>query len=594
VSFDREFAGNTIVNLRETLQSPLWNRILFFIFAAVIGGVVGLATVGLIHLILLVQWLGYGEASEFRFGQIAASLPAWRVILIPTIGGLLVGLLIEWLPGKRYHGIADVMEACALNSARMSVRSGIGAALAAALSIGVGAPLGREGPAVHIGASLSAWIAEKLGLDRRQSLAMLGCGAAAAVTVSFATPIAAVIFALEVIVGYYTLRVFAPIVIAAMVAVVVRDVFIGGEPLFYLPDYTLPSYWELVLFAGLGIVGAGVSWLVIQLVSACQKGWSAVPVPGWLRPAIAGCLIGIVAVELPLILSVGTEAISQTMRGEMHINMLLALLVFKVLAVGLAIGSGFAGGVFSPALYIGALLGGCFWFFVSVTGLPIAEQGVYAVVGTAAVASAMLGAPISTILIVFELTRNYEITLGVMTAAAFASTTMSLTGHGSFFRWQLAQRSVNISSGRDISLLMTHRIEHLVNHRYTTASTDSTVGELESKMGVERQRLAMITDDDGVFHGSLTLQLLISHAMEEGMDHPATAAAFDAEFSASASMNIVTALQRMAEQQVEFLPVVDDSDEAKHLLLGIVTKSDLLAEHYDVVKREREAEFGIT
>jgi len=582
------------MNLRETLQSPLLNRVLFFVFAAVIGGVVGLATVALIQLILFVQFIGFGEASEFRFAQIAQDLPAWRVILVPTVGGLLVGLLMEWLPGKRYHGIADVMEACALNSARMSVRSGFGAAIAAALSIGVGAPLGREGPAVHIGASLSAWIAEKLGLDRRQSLAMLGCGAAAAVTVSFATPIAAVIFALEVIVGYYTLRVFAPIVIAAMVAVVVRDVFIGGEPLFYLPHYTLTSYWELLLFAGLGIVGAGVSWVVLQLVGLCQKGWAVVPVPQWIRPAVAGCLIGIVAVELPLILSVGTEAIGQTLRGEMPINILLALLVFKVLAVGLAIGSGFAGGVFSPALYIGALLGGSFWFVVSFTGLPVAEQGVYAVVGTAAVASAMLGAPISTILIVFELTRNYEITLGVMTAAAFASTTMSLTGHGSFFRWQLSQRSVNISSGRDISLLMTHRIEHLMNQRYTTVSPDSTVGELESKMGVQRQRLAMIADEDGVFHGSLTLQLVVVHAMEEGLDHPATAAAIEADFAVSASMNIVTALQRMAEQQVEFLPVVDDSDEEKPVLLGIVTKSDLLAEHYEVVKKEREAEFGIT
>jgi len=563
------------MNLRESLKSPLGNRILFFILAAVIGGVVGMATLGLIQLILFVQWVGYGDASEFRFAQIADALPAWRVILIPTVGGLLVGLLMQWLPGKRYHGIADVMEACALNSARMSVRSGIGAAVAAALSIGVGAPLGREGPAVHIGSSISAWIAEKLGLDRRQSLALLGCGAAAAVTVSFATPIAAVIFALEVIVGYYTLRVFAPVVIAAMVAVIVRDIFIGGEPLFYLPQYTLKSYWELVWFAMIGVLGAGTSWLVIKLVAMCQTGWSAVAIPQWLRPAIAGCLIGMIAVELPLILSVGTEAISQAIRGEMAFTMMVALLFFKLLTVGIAIGSGFAGGVFSPALYIGAMLGGVFWALASMTGLPFAEQGVYAVVGTAAVASAMLGAPISTILIVFELTRNYEITLGVMTAAAFASTTMSLTGHGSFFRWQLSQRAVNISAGRDIT-------------------PDSTGGELESKMGAQRQRLAMIVDEDGQFHGSTTLQLVVAHGVEQGLDHPVGAAAIDAEFSASASMNIVTALQRMAEQQVEYLPVVDKSDKDKPVMLGVVTKTDLLAEHYDVVKREREAEFGIT
>jgi len=581
-------------NLRKTLQSPVGNRILFFIFAALIGGVVGLATLGLIQLILIVQWLGYGQASEIRFAEIAAGLPAWRVVLVPTIGGLLVGLLMHWSWGKRYHGIADVMEACALNSARMSVRSGIGAAVAAALSLGVGAPLGREGPAVHIGASLSAWFAEKLGLDRRQSLALLGCGAAAAVTVSFATPVAAVIFALEVIVGYYTLRVFAPVVIAAMVALVVRQFFIGDEPYFRLPDYTLNSYAELFVFALLGILGAGASWLVIQLVGLCQKGWQSVSVPQWMRPAVAGMLIGLIATELPLILSVGTEAISLALHGELPVKLLLALLVCKIFAVGLAIGSGFAGGVFSPALYIGAMLGGAFWLLISITGLPVAEQGVYAVVGTAAVASAMLGAPISTILIVFELTRNYDITLGVMTAAAFASTTMTLTGHGSFFRWQLSQRNVNISSGRDISLLMTHRIEHLMHQRYTTVDLDSTIGELESKMGVQRQRLGMVVDDEGVFHGSVNLQLVVAHALEGGMDNPATAAALDTEFSASTSMNIVTALQRMAEHQVEYLPVIDDEDAQKPRLLGVVTKTDLLAEHYDVVKREREAEFGIT
>ncbi len=582
------------MDLRETLKSPLGNRFVFFILAALIGAFVGLATVGLIKLILLVQWVGYGAASETRFAEIAAASPAWQIILVPTVGGLLVGLLLQFLPGQRYHGIADVMEACALNSARMSVRSGIGAAIAAALSIGVGAPLGREGPAVHIGASLSAWIAERIGLDRRQSLAMLGCGAAAAVTVSFDTPIAAVIFALEVIVGYYTLRVFAPVVIAAMVAVVVRDTTLGGDPVFTIPAYSLSSLWELILFALLGILGAGVSWLLIMLVSRFQAMWRRSRVPGFLRPALAGFCIGVIALQFPLILSVGTEAIGQAMLGNLALNLLVALLVFKVITVALAIGSGFAGGVFSPAVYIGAMLGGAFWFVISTLGFTVAEQGVYAVVGTAAVASAMLGAPISTILIVFELTQNYDITLGVMTAAAFASTTMSLTGHGSFFRWQLANRNVNLSAGRDISLLMTHRIEHLLNQRYTTTSPDSTVGQLESSMGVQRQRLGMVVDEDEVFHGSVTLQMVVIHAVEEGGDHPVTAAAIGKDYAAGPSTNIVTALQRMAEQQVEYLPVVDFSTKDQPRLLGVVTKADLLAEHYDVVKREREAEFGIT
>jgi len=559
-----------------------------------VGGVVGLAIVGLIKLILLVQWIGFGDASEFRFAEIVASTPWWQTVLVPTVGGLVVGLIIRQLPERRYHGIADVMEACALNSARMQVRSGITAALAAACSLGVGAPLGREGPAVHIGASLSAWIAEKLSLDRRQSLALLGCGAAAAVTVSFDAPIAAVIFALEVIVGYYTLRVFAPIVIAAMVAVVVRDAFLEGQPLITIPAYQLNSLWELPLFALLGIAGAGVSWLLIYLAGFTQRSWAKVACPTWLRPAFAGFIIGLIAIKLPEIMSIGTAATLDAMQGSLVASLLFSLLVFKLLTVALAIGSGFAGGVFSPAVYIGAMLGGCFWLLVSAAGLPITDQGAYAVVGTAAVASALLGAPISTILIVFELTRNYEITLGVMTAAAFASTVMQLIGHGSFFRWQLAQRNINIASGRDISLLMTHRVEHLLNQRFTKLSHEASVAELEARLGRERQRVAMLVDEEGHFHGSITAVELVAHTSDMGLDHPASAVVHSADYAVSRSTNIVAAMQAMAENETEYLPIVDQSGSEAPVLLGVVYKSDLLAEHYDVVKRAREEEFGIT
>jgi CIC family chloride channel protein len=572
----------------------LANRLVFFLLAAVTGGLVGLATLGLIKLVLLVQWLGYGSASEIRFASIAAAQPAWQVVLVPAIGGLLVGLLMQWLPGKRYHGIADVMEACALNSARMPARSGLSAALAASVSLGVGAPLGREGPAVHIGASISAWLAEWLGLDRKQSLALLGCGAAAAVTVSFNAPIAGVIFALEVIVGYYTLRVFAPVVIAAMMAVVVRDSFLSSEPLFALPDYALSSLWELPLFALLGACGAGAVRALIGVVAGSEKLWGSLHIPRWLQPAVAGFIIGLVAVQLPMILSIGIEGTLLALKGQLAATLLVSLLVFKVLTVGLAIGSGFAGGVFSPAVFIGTMLGGSFWLLLSLAGLPVAAQGVYGVVGMAAMASAMLGAPISTVLIVFELTRSYEVTLGVMTAAAFASTFMQFGQHGSFFRWQLGRRNVNLSAGRDISLLMTHRVQHLITQRYTRTHSQCTVGELESTMGMERQQLAMVIDADETFHGSISLSELVSHAIETGLDSPVMAAAQPADFSITAMTNIVTALQSMAEQQADYIPVVDNSVPATPRLLGVVLKNDLLAEHYDVVKRARADEFGIT
>ena len=572
----------------------LGHRLGFFLLAAVIGAVVGLSTVLLTKLVLLVQWIGYGAASEIRYAEIISARPDWQVVLVPAIGGLVLGILMQFLPGRRYHGIADVMEACAMNSARMPVRSGVGAGLAAGISLGVGAPLGREGPAVHIGASISAFLAEKLNLDHKQSLALLGCGAAAAVAVSFNTPLAAVIFALEVIVGYYTLRVFAPIVIATMLAMLVREYFLGNQTLFPVLPHTIVSDWELLLFAVLGVLGALTAKSVLLLTGGLEQMWKKSSVPRWVQPALAGAVIGLVATQLPLVLSIGFEGTLLALRGVLEADLLFYLLVAKLIVVCIALSSGFAGGIFGPAIFMGTMLGGIFWAVLSITGVTLSAPGVYATIGMAAVGSALLGAPISTVLIVFELTGDYGITLGVMTAAAFASTVMQSGQHGSFFRWQLARRNINLSSGRDISLLMTHRVESLVSDDYLQADDSITIGELSSKMGLERRRLAVFIDDEGVYKGCVSLSMLIGHAIDNGMDTRGVEAAVSADYAISSSTNIVTAVQSMAEKEYEFIPVLNRSEKNKPRLLGVVTKSDLLSEHYDVVKRAREDEFGIT
>ncbi len=572
----------------------LTHRLSFFLLAAAIGAIVGLSTLLLIKLVLLVQWVSYGAASEILFSQIISARPDWQVVLVPAIGGLLLGVVVQFLPGKRYHGIADVMEACAMNSARMPVRSGIGAALAASVSLGVGAPLGREGPAVHIGASISAFVAEKFNLDHKQSLALLGCGAAAAVAVSFNTPLAAVIFALEVIVGYYTLRVFAPIVIATMLAMLVRDYFLGNQALFPVLPHAIMSNWELILFAILGVAGALLAKSLLLITAGFEQMWKASSVPRWLQPALAGIVMGLVATQLPQVLGIGFEGTLLALRGVLDSDLLFYLLVAKLVIVGLALSSGFAGGVFGPAIFMGTMLGGLFWAILSMTGLDLSAQGVYATIGMAAVGSALLGAPISTVLIVFELTRDYGITLGVMTAAAFASTVMQSGQHGSFFRWQLARRNINISRGRDISLLMTHRVESLISDSYLQADESMTLGELTSRMGTQRLRVAVFVDADGVYKGSATLSMLVAFAIDNGMDSKAVDASLGDHYAITAMTNIVTAVQTMAEKQHDYIPVIDRAVKKKPRLLGVVTKSDLLSEHYDVVKRAREDEFGIT
>jgi len=580
--------------VKSTLQSPIGNRIAFFLFAAMIGMVVGLATVALIELISVVQWIGYGERSEARFAEIAASTPTWRVVLTPLLGGLVVGITLHMLPGRRYHGIADVMEACAFNSGRMGARSGIGAAFAASVSLGVGAPLGREGPAVHIGASISAWFAEKLNLNRSQSLALLGCGAAAAVTTSFNAPIAGVLFALEVIVGYYTLRVFAPVVVASLLAVVVRHQFYGSDPMYELPNYSINTLWELPLFAVLGICGALLVALFILLVSVVDRSWQSTRVSTWLRPAVAGLIIGLFATRYPMILSVGFEPVVQTLNGLLQVKEIATLLLLKTAGAAIALGSGFAGGVFSPSVFIGTMLGGVYCYVLGSIGMnSISEQGVYSIVGMAAVASAMLGAPISTVLIVFEVTRSYDVTMAVMIAAAFASTVMQLGENSSFFRWQLNRRGVNISSGRDVSLLMTHTVEKLITRRYSVASADMTLNDIESQLGRERQRVVIIVDEDQQYVDSLDLRGIVVQSIENGRDTLLSEVLNDTAVSVSPDINVVAALQRMAEAELDYLPIVGDVKGEQSNVLGVIFRSDLMTEHYEVLKKAREDEFGV-
>ncbi len=549
----------------------------------------------LIWMIGFVQNLFFSEISEERFASIVAQNPWWLVLLAPVIGGLLVGGLTHFIQGQRYHGIADVMESCAVRGARMDVRSGASAAVAAAISMGSGAPVGREGPAVHIGASISAWLAEKLGFSQSDSLTLLGCGAAAAVTASFNAPIAGVLFALEVIVGYYTMRVFAPIVVASAGSVIVRHTTLGDHTTFSLPVFNLNSLWELPIFAVLGLFAALFVLLFIALVGRIQNFWQKSTMPLWVRPAFAGLVLGCIAIQFPDILGSGYQSIDQTLNSEMLPGALLLLLLLRTAGTGLALGSGFAGGVFTPSLVFGALLGGLFWSVFAVLAPSLAStHSVYSIVGMGAVASAMLGAPISTVLIVFELTANYEVTIAVMLAAAMASALMQLSPHTSFFRWQLACRGVNITTGRDQSLLRTKTIESLIKKEFTLIQADDKIIDVERQLSGNRHRIAVLLGDEDKLLGSANLRILVAASIDHGFEANAADALHPDTKSIEKHTNLVVALQQMADHGMDYMPVVESSStEESSKFLGIVVRADLLRDYYDVVRAARAEEFGV-
>ncbi|MBT7943271.1 MAG: chloride channel protein, partial [Alphaproteobacteria bacterium] len=393
------------------------DHLILVVLAMVVGTVAGGAVIGFREAISFIQLMLYGSGSERLFAS-AHTLAWWQILLAPAAGGMAVGLMVHFgLPKKRPEGVADVIEAGALHGGRMSSRVGLMAAMISAVSVGSGASVGREGPAVHLGASLSGWIGRRLHLSHSQTRTLLGCGVAAAVAASFNAPIAGTLFASEVVIGHYALRAFAPIVISSVAGTALSRAWFGDFPAFALAETPLASFWEFPVFVVLGLMSGGVAMIFMHSIVLAQRLGQATPLPLWLKPAVAGLVVGLTGLAFPQVMGIGYGVTENALLVNISLAMLLAIAVAKIFATAVSIGWGFGGGVFSPSLVIGALTGGAFG--IVVTGLfPEYSSGpaAYTLVGMGAVAAAVLGAPISTTLIIFEMTGDYALMLGVMVA----------------------------------------------------------------------------------------------------------------------------------------------------------------------------------
>lgn len=419
-----------------------------WLLALLVGTAVGVAAVLFRLGIGAVQWVWFGEASEYVIEAIRAQ-PWWLVLLAPVAGGLVVGLMNEFLlTGRRPGSVADVMEAAARGGRGIELRNGLWSALATVISLGSGASAGREGPVIHLGATLAAALCHTWRLPAQANRILLACGVASAISASFNAPIAGVLFAHEVILRHYALSAFVPIVIASVCGTVAGRLFIGDVAAFQIPDYAIGSYLEIPAFALLGVVAAVVAISFQFLLIMFDQTARVLIVPTWTRPVIGGFVIGLIGIHVPEILGVGYEATDNALQGYFDFSTMVLLLVVKILATAITLASRFGGGIFSPALYLGAMTGGAFGIVAALAFPGLAsDHGLYAILGMGAVASALLGAPISTTVIVFELTGGYALSIALLLTVSIA-TGLHLAVHGrSFFYYQLETRGVVLAEG---------------------------------------------------------------------------------------------------------------------------------------------------
>jgi CIC family chloride channel protein len=520
-----------------------------------------------------------------------SSMPFWLKILLPAAGGLIVGPLIYF--GAREakgHGVPEVMEAVALKGGRIRARVALVKILASGISIGSGGSVGREGPIVQIGSSIGSTLAQILRAPTFRQRTFVGCGAAAGIAATFNAPIAGALFAAEVILGDFGIATFSPVVLSSVTATAISRHYFGDFPAFIIPSYSVVSLWEFLFYPVLGVVAGLIAVLFTVTLYKIEDGFEALKFPEYLKPALGGLLLGVMLIKLPHVFGVGYGAINLSLKNQMPALILLSLVFVKILATSVTIGSGGSGGIFAPSLFIGAMTGGFFgWGVHTLFPQITANPGAYALVAMGAVVAGTTHAPITAILIIFEMTATYKIILPLMFACIISTLVASSIKSGSIYTIKLARRGVELSQGWEQSILQTIKVRDIMRDHVITVQEGTLLGEVIEILKTRDVSYLHVVNDSDELTGVISFRDIRSALQEETLKNLVIARDV-------ASVDIVTihptdslllAFQEMGSRGISQLPVVREDDGNK--LVGTVSQRDVMAA-YDkaILKREIE------
>jgi CIC family chloride channel protein len=521
-----------------------------------------------------------GYFHHLFFERLAGGLSwmgAASVIPIPAIGGIFVGLLVYY--GAREakgHGVPEVMLAVARTGGRIRGRVSVVKALASSICIGSGGSVGREGPIVQIGSSAASFMGQRFGVGESWIRVLVACGAAGGISATFNTPIAGVFFALEVILGTFSVQYFGTVVLSSVTADVVSRMFLGDVLAFDVPTYALKSYWELIPYALLGILAAYLAMGFVRLLYFSEDSFDRITsVPEYAKPVIGGLGIGLIGVFAPQVFGVGYEGISQALDGELALAFLAALVVLKLVATSLTLGSGGSGGVFAPSLFIGAMAGTAFGTVIhSVFPGIVGPAGGYGLAGMAAVFAGAAWAPITAILIIFEMTQDYSLILPLMLTVVVSTGMSHFLMRESIYSLKLARRGIDLHRMRRADPADAIRIKDVMAKDYPTVKGDFLVKDLPGVFERLRVHGFPVMDGEGNLEGVITATD-VERALLEGSD--------TAKVQDVASRSLVVSypdqtlgemMETLGAQDVGYIPVVDRQQTKR--FLGMVRRQDII------------------
>jgi CIC family chloride channel protein len=530
--------------------------------ALVVGAATGGGAIGFRLLIEALTWVFTGTTDYSATpGAAHGWLPhvgRWFVVAAPVLAGLLYGPLVHLgAPEARGHGVPEVMYAVARRGGRIPPRVAVVKSLASALCIGGGGSVGREGPIVQIGSALGSTVGQLVRVPEDRQRLLVACGAAGGIAATFNAPLAGVVFAMEIILRDFAARSFGMVVVSAVTASVVGRSVLGSRAFLDLPAFSVHHLGSYGLFALLGVLAgaAGVAFIRVLygIEDLCDRLWRG---PEWLRPAVGGLLLGLLLLAVPRMYGVGYPVLEDGVAGRYGIALLLVLLVAKMVATSLTIGIGGSGGVFAPSLFLGAMLGAAFGQTAQVVSPSMTgASGGFALVGMAAVFAGAARAPITAVLIVFELTGEYSLILPLMLAVSLATGISHVLSRDSVYTAKLVRRGVDLDAAPP-SWAAVHQVRVVMNPApqvlHPGTSLNATADALRAAPGGELP----VTDSDGRLLGVLAAETLADRMDGEGSRTDLGNWA-EVRPTVAADDSVADALGLLESHSVHALPVVD-------------------------------------
>jgi len=566
--------------VREKFRNVLMFDQNMLILAALLGFLAGFAST---FFRWMIEFFGsVFSVKGFFITGIPPQMYPFLLPLMPMVGGCFIGLICKFFPNAvKENGVHKVMYAVALNDGKVRKRTITSCAVTSSITIGSGGSAGREGPTVQIGAAVGSTLGQWLHLSTERVRVLVGCGAAAGIAASFNAPLAGVLLALEIVLGDFTLHTFSPIIIASVIGTVTGRALEGNEVTFNVPVHELVHPTEIIFYLALGMLCGAVARLFTFIYFYAQQIFEEkINIPDYFKPALGGFIVGMISIFLPQILGNGYDYMEQALTGQMFWGLAFLLVFMKIMCTSITLGSGGMGGVFAPSLFIGAMLGTAFGSTIhGVFPTLTASAETYSVVGMGAVAGAVMQAPLTNILMLFELTNDYTLILPIMVSCIASSYTYQRFTKHSIYVQYLLNRGINIRHGREVSIMNSIKVRDVMNTEFTTIAQEMPFRKILETISYSKNFYFPVLDNKGDMTGILSFSDIREMMFEEQLGDLLVAGelATHKVLALTPEQNLNQAMELFTQLDVDQLPVVRHDDKVK--VIGMITRGDVMASY---------------